>query len=112
MTHHPTPDLGRSAGPYVAVTFVALALAGAMPSAQSAPPAESRPDVVQLHRGQPFRGDLRQLPDSLPGQRERRPDHEEPLLRTTGGHDDRAAQTTASPLPAPSPGTGSGAGSV
>src|SRR5437879_4208300 len=113
-THHPTRDLRRSAGPYVVLTFVAVALAGAIASAQSAPPAGSRPTVVQLERGRPFRGDVRQLPDSLPAQRETRPrpERDEPFLPTAGGHDDRVAQSIAPALPAPAPGTGSGAGSV
>src|SRR5439155_24779719 len=62
MAHHRTPDRRRSAAASLAVTFVALALAGAIPRAQTAPPAGSRPTVVRLERGRPFRGDLRQLP--------------------------------------------------
>jgi hypothetical protein len=104
----------RSAGPFVAVTLTALTLTGAMPAAQGAPPAESRPTVIQLKRGRSFRGDLRRLPDSLPAQRETRPkpEREEPFLAVAGGHDDRVAQTTAPALPAPSPGTGGGAGNA
>src|SRR2546428_418996 len=114
MAHHRTLDRRPSIGPSVAVTFVALALAGATPSAQTTPPAGSRPTVVRLERGRPFRGDLRQLPDSLPIQRETRPrpERDEPFLPTTGGQTDRVAQTIAPALPAPSPGTGSGAGNV
>src|SRR2546422_3644197 len=114
MAHHRTLDRRPSIGPSVAVTFVALALAGATPSAQTATPAGSRPTVVRLERGRPFRGDLRQLPDSLPIQRETRPrpERDEPFLPTTGGQTDRVAQTIAPALPAPSPGTGSGAGNV
>src|SRR5438477_8690246 len=96
--------------PYVALGFSWLLLAGSMPAAQS-PPAGSLPEVAQLHRGQAFQGDLRELPRNLPTQRERRPDRgEEPLLQPTGDQTDRAAQTSAPAAPAPSPGGGSGAG--
>jgi hypothetical protein len=90
--------------------FVAFALAGSIPRAQT-PPVESRPGVVQLQRGREFGGDLRRLPGTLPTQRERRPDHrgEDPLL-PLGNPGDQAAQTSAPAAPGPSPGTGGGAG--
>src|SRR5262249_25858786 len=39
-------------------------------------------------------------------------ERDEPLLPTTGSHDDRVAQTAAPALPAPAPGSGGGAGDV
>src|SRR5262245_8688401 len=109
-----TDVLRRAAAPHFAFVFIALVLAGSLPRAQT-PPAASRPGIIQLHRGRPFHGDLRQLPTSLPGQREHRPDRgeerEEPPLGATVGSVDRAAQTAAPMAPAPSPGSGNGAGS-
>jgi Carboxypeptidase regulatory-like domain/Bacterial Ig domain len=115
---HPTTSRsGRwhTAAPYLALGFVAFAFSGPAPQAQTTPPAQSRSGVVQLQRGRPFQGDLRQLPTSLPGQREHRPDRgeerEEPPLGATVGSEDRAVQTSAPAAPAPPPGSGNGAGS-
>jgi len=113
MIHIPIPKSARRrlATSYVALVFAGLALASSMPAAQTVPPVESLPEAAQLLRGRAFRGDLRQLPNGLPTQRERRPDRgEEPLLRPGGPQDDRAAQTTAPAAPAPPPGSGGGAG--
>src|SRR5438034_797962 len=115
MTHHPI-DRRRSVRPPVALAlaFIALALAVAKPGAQQAPPGAPRPSEVALQHGRPFRGDVRGLPNGLPAQRETRPrpEREEPSIPTTGGREDRAAQTIAPSLPAPSPGTGGGVGST
>src|SRR5262245_19739686 len=118
MRHHPIPQLWtnrrRAAWPYLTVILAVFAVASALPKAQGGPPSGARPSAVQLQRGRPFRGDLRQLPNSLPEQRETRHERErdEPLLPTTGSHDDRVAQTAAPALPAPAPGSGGGAGDV
>src|SRR6266545_3865482 len=106
----------RPVGFYVSLVFAALVLSGDAPGAQTgAPPPGSRPNVLELQRGRPFLDDLRRLPAGLPTQREHRPDRgderEEPPLQTTGGFEDRAAQTTAFAAPAPAPGSGNGAGS-
>ncbi len=98
---------------YVGVLLSALGLASAVPSAQGGGPPQPRPSVVALERGRPFTGDVRSLPNSVPTQRERRPDRperEDPLLPLAASREDRAAQTTSSGAPAPSPGTGGGAG--
>jgi len=104
----------RSAARRLAFVFVAFVLAGPLPRAQT-PPAASRPGTTQLQRGRPFHGDLRQLPTSLPGQREHRPDRgeerEEPPLGASVGSVDRAVQTAAPAGQAPPPGSGNGAGS-
>jgi len=95
--------------PQIVLALLALVLAGSTPHAQT-PPAGSRPQEVGLQRGRQFPGDVRQLPGTLPPQRERRPDRDdEPTLRRDNSPD-RAAQTLAPSAPAPSPGTGGGAG--
>jgi hypothetical protein len=97
---------------YAGVLLSALGLASAVPSAQGGAPPQARPSVIQLERGRPFIGDVRDLPHTLPPQRERRPDRperEDPLLPVQANHEDRAAQTAspsgAAPAPAPNNGT-------
>jgi len=101
----------RSAALSAAAVFAVITFAGSAPRAQTAPSAGPQARVVRLQQGRPFHGDLRQLPDRLPPQREHRPvenEREEPSLSRGGG--DPAAQTSAPAAPAPAPGTGSGAG--
>jgi hypothetical protein len=94
----------------VCALFAALTLAGIPAEAQVVAPPEAQPAAAALERGRPFVDDVRQLPASLPPQREHRPDRgEEPLLPPRGGRD-QAAQTSAPNAPVPSPGSGSGAG--
>src|SRR5690348_8823314 len=93
----------------VGAVAAAIAFAGSTPRAQTTPPGQAR--VVRLQQGRPFHGDVRQLPDRLPPQREHRPvenEREEPSLPRGGG--DAAAQIGAPAAPAPAPGTGGGAG--
>jgi hypothetical protein len=97
----------RSAALSAAAVFAVITFAGSAPRAQTAPSAGPQARVVRLQQGRPFHGDLRQLPDRLPPQREHRPvenEREEPSLSRGGG--DPAAQTSAPAAPAPAPGTG------
>src|ERR1044072_6203865 len=94
---------------YIGAILAFIASSPATPQGQ-VPDTVSLPAVVPLQHGQPFQGDLRQFPSSLPSQREHRPEHgEAPMLRPVS-FGDQAVQVGGALAPAPPPGTGGGAG--
>jgi carboxypeptidase family protein/F5/8 type C domain-containing protein len=113
MTHRKSlRRVSWSAPVLVAVILGSLALSVATPQGQAVP-GGPLPTVVQLQRGRPFQGDLRQLPTSLPSQVEHRPSHGEDPMLPPVSFGDQAPQTSlpGGAAPVPPPGSGAGAGS-